>query len=42
MKLLVRPLEDTVRGAIEHAPTTAAAGLEPEREAELLGAWHGR
>ena len=40
--LLFRPLADTVRGALEHAPTTDAAGLEPEREAELLGAWHGR
>ncbi len=37
-----RPLVDTVRGALEQAATTDAAGLKPEREAELLAAWHGR
>jgi 2'-hydroxyisoflavone reductase len=40
--LTFRPLTETVRGALEHAHTTAAAGLTPEREAELLAAWHGR
>jgi len=40
--LVFRPLADTVRGALEDAPTTDAAGLEPEREAELLAAWHGQ
>ena len=37
-----RPLEDTVRGTLEEASTTDAAGLSAEREAELLAAWHGR
>jgi hypothetical protein len=40
--LTFRPLDDTVRGALEHAHTTDAAGLAPEREAALLAAWHGR
>jgi len=40
--LTFRPLEETARGALEHAETTDAAGLTPEREAELLAAWHGR
>jgi 2'-hydroxyisoflavone reductase len=37
-----RPLEDTVRGTLEEASTTEAAGLSPERETELLAAWHDR
>jgi uncharacterized membrane protein len=37
-----RALEDTVRGTLEEASTTDAAGLSAEREAELLAAWHGR
>ena len=40
--LTFRPLAETVRGALEQAHTTEAAGLAPEREAELLAAWHGR
>jgi 2'-hydroxyisoflavone reductase len=40
--LTFRPLTETVRGALEHAQTTEAAGLAPEREAALLAAWHGR
>lgn len=40
--LTFRPLADTVRGTLAHAQTTEAAGLRPEREAELLAAWHGR
>jgi 2'-hydroxyisoflavone reductase len=40
--LTFRPLEESVRGALELAQPTAAAGLKPEREAELLRAWHGR
>ena len=40
--LTFRPLEDTVRGTLDEAETTDAAGLRPEREAELLTAWHGR
>jgi 2'-hydroxyisoflavone reductase len=37
-----RPLEDTVRGALEQAETTEAAGLHPAREAALLAEWYGR
>ena len=37
-----RPLEDTVRGALEQAQRTEAAGLTLEREAALLREWHGR
>jgi 2'-hydroxyisoflavone reductase len=40
--LVFRPLEQTVRGALELAETTDAAGLTPDREAELLAAWHSR
>ena len=40
--LRFRPLEETVRGALEEAETTEGAGLTPEREAELLAEWHGR
>ena len=40
--LTFRSLEDTVRGALEHAETTEQAGLKPEREAELLDAWKAR
>jgi nucleoside-diphosphate-sugar epimerase len=40
--LSFRPLEETVRGALEQARTTEAAGLPPEREAALLAAWNGR
>ena len=39
--LTFRPLAETVRGALEHAATTEAAGLSPEREAALLADWHG-
>jgi len=39
--LAFRPLTETVRGTLEDAETTDAAGLTPEREAELLEAWHG-
>jgi 2'-hydroxyisoflavone reductase len=35
-----RPLDETVRGTLEEAETTEAAGLTPEREAELLAEWH--
>jgi 2'-hydroxyisoflavone reductase len=37
--LTFRPLEETVRGTLHDAATTDAAGLAPEREAELLAAW---
>jgi 2'-hydroxyisoflavone reductase len=40
--LRFRPLDDTVRGAYEEAQPTNEAGLSPNREAELLEAWHGR
>lgn len=37
-----RPLTETVRGALDEAETTDAAGVAPEREAALLAEWHGR
>ena len=37
--LTFRPLEETIRDALEHAELTESAGLKPEREAELLAAW---
>ena len=40
--LRFRPLEDTVKGALELADTTPAVGLDPEREAALLRMWDGR
>jgi uncharacterized membrane protein len=40
--LVFRLLAETVRGALEEALTTEAAGLTPEREAALLEEWHGR
>jgi 2'-hydroxyisoflavone reductase len=40
--LAFRPLTETVRGALDQAVTTEAAGLAPEREAALLAEWHGR
>lgn len=42
MGLTFRPLEETARSALEDADTIDAAGLAPEREADLLAAWHGR
>jgi 2'-hydroxyisoflavone reductase len=38
--LTFRPLADTVRDTLELAQPTAEAGLNPEREAELLAAAH--
>jgi nucleoside-diphosphate-sugar epimerase len=40
--LTFRPLEETVRGTLEQAEATGAAGLKPEREADLLEAWAAR
>jgi len=40
--LRFRPLNEIVRGALEQARTTDAAGLAPERETQLLAEWHGR
>jgi 2'-hydroxyisoflavone reductase len=37
--LTFRSLEDTAQATLEHAETTDAAGLAPEREAELLSEW---
>ena len=39
--LRFRPLEETIAGAAG-APAVEGVGLTPEREAELLRAWHGR
>jgi nucleoside-diphosphate-sugar epimerase len=40
--LTVRPLEETVRDTLTLAEPTAAAGLAPAREAELLAHWRER
>jgi 2'-hydroxyisoflavone reductase len=40
--LTFRPLSETVLATLEHAETTDAAGLAPEREAALLAEWNGR
>jgi 2'-hydroxyisoflavone reductase len=40
--LTFRSLEETIRGALDQAETTDAAGLDPEREAELIAAWKAR
>ena len=37
--LTFRPLADTARDALEQAELADAAGMKPEREAELLGEW---
>jgi 2'-hydroxyisoflavone reductase len=37
--LTFRPLDEIVRGTLERAAPTDDAGLNPEREAELLRAW---
>ena len=39
--LRFRPLAETIAGAAD-APAANGVGLTPEREAELLAAWHGR
>jgi 2'-hydroxyisoflavone reductase len=39
--LRFRPLAATLRGAAT-APAVDGVGLTPEREAELLSAWHAR
>ena len=39
--LRFRPLDETIRGAAD-APAVEGVGLTPEREAELLAAWHER
>jgi nucleoside-diphosphate-sugar epimerase len=40
--LTFRPLEETVRGALDNAETTGEAGLDAEREAQLIAAWKAR
>ena len=40
--LAFRPLTDTIRGTLDLAETTDAAGLAHERETALLAEWHGR
>jgi 2'-hydroxyisoflavone reductase len=40
--LTARSLQETVRGALEEASTVDGVGLAPERERELLAAWHAR
>ncbi len=35
--LTFRPLEETIRAALDEADTVDGVGLTPEREAELLG-----
>jgi hypothetical protein len=37
--LAFRPLDETVRGTLELAETTVAAGLGPERESKLIATW---
>jgi 2'-hydroxyisoflavone reductase len=37
--LTFRPLDETVRGALERAETTEGVGLAPDRERELIEAW---
>jgi 2'-hydroxyisoflavone reductase len=37
--LSFRPVEETLRGALDHAETTDDAGMEPKRERELIEAW---
>lgn len=40
--LRFRPVADTVAATLAHSPPIPGVGLEPEREAELLAAWHAR
>ncbi len=40
--LRFRPLAETIRDTLAHAPMVDGVGLTPEREAELLRAWHAR
>ena len=40
--LTYRPLEETVRDTLDHAETTGDAGLDSQREAQLIAAWKAR
>lgn len=37
--LRFRPLEDTIQGTLQHADTTEDAGMDADRERELIEAW---
>jgi len=39
--LRFRPVEETLRDTLASAQTVEGVGLTPEREADLLAAWHG-
>ncbi len=40
--LTFRPIEDTVAATLAHTDVVAGVGMEPEREGEILAAWHSR
>jgi len=40
--LQFRPIDDTVAATLAHTEVVPGIGLEPEREADLLAAWHAR
>lgn len=40
--LRFRPIDDTVAATLAHTEVVPGLGLEPERELELLAAWHAR
>ena len=40
--LTFRPIEDTVVATLDQTEVVPGVGLEPEREAEILAAWHAR
>ena len=40
--LTCRPLAETARATLDEAELVEGIGLTPEREAELLSAWHAR
>jgi len=40
--LRFRPIDDTVAATLAHTQPVPGIGLEPEREAEIIAAWHGR
>ena len=40
--LTFRPIDDTVTATLAETEVKPGIGLDPEREAEILAAWHGR
>ena len=38
----IRSVDDTVTATLAETAVVPGIGLDPEREAELLAAWHGR